>query len=31
LDFEKAFDLIEHSAVLDMLLAKGFPQLVEVD
>jgi hypothetical protein len=26
LDFEKAFDLIEHSAVLDMLHAKGFPQ-----
>jgi len=25
LDFEKAFDLIEHSAVLDMLRAKGFP------
>jgi hypothetical protein len=26
LDFEKAFDLIEHSALLDMLHAKGFPQ-----
>jgi hypothetical protein len=26
LDFEKAFDLIEHSAVLAMLQAKGFPQ-----
>jgi retron-type reverse transcriptase len=26
IDFEKAFDLIEHSAVLDMLQAKGFPQ-----
>jgi retron-type reverse transcriptase len=26
LDFEKAFDLIEHSAVLEMLHAKGSPQ-----
>jgi hypothetical protein len=24
LDFEKAFDLVEHSLVLQMLVAKGF-------
>jgi len=25
LDFEKAFDMVEHSVILDMLRAKGFP------